>query len=96
VMPFGVYHPIQAILPHAALMAMMILFFVAEATVLAIGVLALRKTKHRLSAAWVPTLMFYHPLATVSAYKALWEMITRPFYWDKTSHGHFDESKSKG
>ena len=30
-------------------------------------------------------------MATFAAGKALWELITRPFYWDKTSHGIFDQ-----
>ena len=37
---------------------------------------------------WVPTLFAYFPLGTLAIYKALWETLTRPFYWDKTQHGH--------
>ena len=29
-------------------------------------------------------------LGAFASYKALWEMLCHPFYWDKTSHGHFD------
>jgi glycosyltransferase XagB len=45
----------------------------------------------RLSAWWVPTLKAYFPLASLAAYKALLELATRPFYWDKTTHGLFDQ-----
>ena len=24
---------------------------------------------------------------SIAAYKALWQLITKPFYWEKTSHG---------
>jgi glycosyltransferase XagB len=41
---------------------------------------------------WVLSAYFYFPLATFAAYKALYEVVARPFYWDKTSHGHFDLS----
>jgi hypothetical protein len=30
---------------------------------------------------------FYGPLAAVAAYKALYELIVKPFFWDKTAHG---------
>lgn len=39
---------------------------------------------------WVPTLHAYFPLATLAAWKALYELVTRPFYWDKTAHGVVD------
>ncbi len=34
-----------------------------------------------------PTSYFYFPLATIAMYKALYEVLTHPFYWDKTHHG---------
>jgi len=36
---------------------------------------------------WVPTLTLYHAMATAAAVKAAVEIVTRPFFWDKTSHG---------
>ncbi|MBR9842724.1 MAG: glycosyltransferase, partial [Rhodobacteraceae bacterium] len=41
---------------------------------------------------WVFTLGAYFPLATLAAYKALYELITNPFYWDKTAHGKTHEA----
>lgn len=32
-------------------------------------------------------MMFYFTLGTVAAYKALWELVRAPFFWDKTQHG---------
>jgi hypothetical protein len=52
----------------------------------------MRRTRHRLTPLWVPTMILYYPLATLAAYKAAWEMLVQPFYWDKTSHGEFDQA----
>jgi hypothetical protein len=30
---------------------------------------------------------FYWLLHSVAAYKALWQLITKPHYWEKTAHG---------
>jgi cellulose synthase/poly-beta-1,6-N-acetylglucosamine synthase-like glycosyltransferase len=90
--PFGLDHPLLAVLPPAAVWAMIAIFLLSEAVNLAVGIIGLRRTRHRLSAWWVPTMKLYFPLATVAAYKALVELVTRPFYWDKTSHGLFDHA----
>jgi hypothetical protein len=88
--PLGVPHPMVTALSPAAFTALYLTFFATTALTIAFDIAALRRTGHRLSPLWVPTLIFYHPLASFAAYKALWEMLTRPFYWDKTSHGLFD------
>ena len=36
---------------------------------------------------WVPTLPFYWTLGAVAAWKAVFEMVWAPYYWDKTMHG---------
>ena len=33
----------------------------------------------------------YYPLGVLAAYKALWELVVDPFYWDKTQHGQAEE-----
>ncbi len=68
----------------------MAVFILSEVANLAIGIVGLRRSGHQLSAWWVPTMKLYFPLATLAAYKALAELVTRPFYWDKTPHGLFD------
>ena len=30
---------------------------------------------------------FYAPLGEIAAYKALYELVLKPCYWDKTTHG---------
>ncbi len=89
-LPFGVAHPLAAAMGPAVLHAMIALFLLSEIVNIALGVIALRRSGHRLSPLWVPSLHLYFPLAVLAAYKGLWEMLARPFYWDKTRHGIFD------
>ena len=87
---FGLHHPVGDLLPAIATQGLAWLFFTTELITIATGVLGLRRTSHKLSLLWVPTLQIYYPLAALASYKALLEVITNPFYWDKTSHGIFD------
>ena len=32
----------------------------------------------------------YFPLGCLAAWKAIYEVVAKPFYWDKTQHGVFD------
>ncbi|MFM7444711.1 MAG: glycosyltransferase [Tabrizicola sp.] len=89
-LPFGFDHPLYAALPWAAVWAIAGAFFLSEATNILVGALGLGRTKHSLSRIWVLTLKVYYPLASLAAYKGLLELATRPFYWDKTTHGLFD------
>jgi hypothetical protein len=78
------------VLPPVAFWAMIAAFLMSEAANLAVGIVGIGRTRHRLSPLWVLTMKLYFPLATIAAYKALMELVTRPFYWDKTTHGLFD------
>jgi cellulose synthase/poly-beta-1,6-N-acetylglucosamine synthase-like glycosyltransferase len=89
---FGVPHPLSAVLPTAAIWAIAGIFFLSEATNIFVGALGLSRTRHDLSLLWVLTLKVYYPLASLAAYKGLLELATRPFYWDKTTHGLFDHA----
>lgn len=90
-LPFGVAHPLAALAGSAALMALVVAFLAAHAAQLAIDLVAVSAPRHRHLRRWAPTLYFYHPLATLAAAKALWELVVRPLYWDKTAHGLFDD-----
>ena len=55
----------------------------------------LRALAHRRSLRmwpWIIALGAYFPLATLAAYKALYELITNPYFWDKTAHGKTAEA----
>lgn len=79
-------------LPVGLAAALGFVFVLSEVINLAVGFRATATARHRPLRLWVPTLYFYYPLATFAAYKAAWEFLTRPFYWDKTAHGMIDES----
>ena len=90
--PLGVHHPVAAALSPAMFTTLWLTFLATEVVSIAFGIAGLSRTQHQLSPFLVPTLIFYHPLASLAAYKGTWELLTRPFYWDKTSHGHFSQS----
>lgn len=88
--PLGFQHPLVTALPASAFVVLYVSMFAITALTIGFDILGLRKTRHKLNPLWAATLVAYHPLAAFAAYKALWELLTKPFYWDKTSHGHFD------
>jgi len=87
---FGFAHPLDGVLPPGAMTVLTALFVMAETVTIAVGLWAVRGPGHRHLMKWVPTLHAYFPLATLAAWKALYELVTRPFYWDKTAHGVVD------
>lgn len=86
----GLPHPLRAVVPEAALAALAGLFVLSETVSILVGIWAVRGPGHRHLVAWVPTLHLYFPLAALASWKALHEAVTRPFYWDKTTHGLLD------
>ena len=87
--PFGVPHPVAGILGPDLFRLLWLTFFATEGLTIAFGIAGAARTAHGLSPLWVPTLSLYHPMATASAWKAAREMLTKPFWWDKTTHGQF-------
>ena len=55
-----------------------------------LSILAVSEKRHRHLMWWVFTLPLYFPWGVVAAYKALYEFVFSPFYWDKTAHGLYD------
>lgn len=90
---FSLPHPIGGLLTEPIVLGFMAVFLLSELVSMAAGFLALRATEHRSLRAWLPSLHGYFPLAVLAVYKALWELVYAPFYWDKTAHGfHLAES----
>jgi len=85
----GVAHPVMAGAPPTIITVAVALFILSELVTMGVGIYAVRHDKHRHLMPWVPTLYFYFPLAALASYKGLFELLTRPFYWDKTAHGVF-------
>lgn len=88
--PLGVPHPVITALPPGLYQALFGLFLFTEVLLIALTLVAMRLTPNRLSPLWAPMLHFYFPLGSLASYKAIRELIDRPFWWDKTSHGQHD------
>jgi len=88
----GLPHPVAAYLPWGGVVAISTLFVLGEGLSITFGILGLHRSRQGISKLWVPTLHIYNPLGALASYKALWEVMHKPFYWDKTSHGHFDNT----
>jgi len=83
----GLDLPLARAIPAGTGTAVLAILLGCEAVNIGINLAALGDRRHRPLRPWVFTLGAYFPLATLAAYKAIWEMLVRPFYWDKTTHG---------
>jgi cellulose synthase/poly-beta-1,6-N-acetylglucosamine synthase-like glycosyltransferase len=84
----GLPHPLDPLLPRSVLVNFGLLFLMVEVITILVNATAVSGPRRRHLLFWVPTLHFYYPLGAIAAYKALYELIAQPFYWDKTQHGH--------
>ena len=93
---FGLPHPLRAPLETSvgswAIAGLFGLFVASEALSIFVGMRAVSGAKHRHLMPWVPTLHFYYPLGCLAGWKAIYEVVAKPFYWDKTAHGLFVEA----
>jgi cellulose synthase/poly-beta-1,6-N-acetylglucosamine synthase-like glycosyltransferase len=84
---FGVTHPVAETLGTPAVWSLIGLFVTTEVLALTMGLIAVSRPEHRHLLPFVPTMMFYFGLGALAAYKAIWELVRAPFFWDKTQHG---------
>jgi len=91
--PLGVGHPLQAVVSTTTLLTLGAVFLLSELIAITVGMFAVSDRRHRFLMAWVPTMHFYFPMGTLAAYKAVYELLTQPFYWDKTTHGVFERTE---
>ncbi|MDE3237789.1 MAG: glycosyltransferase [Paracoccaceae bacterium] len=87
----GLPHPLAG-LPPWEMLGLTALFVLSELVNIVVGMIAVSGPKHRFLIAWVPTLIAYFPLGALAAYKGAWEVLGKPFYWDKTPHGALSPS----
>lgn len=92
----GLGHPLQPALGLGGSLLLGAAFVLSELVNSAVALLAVWRGRHAGLRVWVPTLHLYFPLAALAIYKALWEVATRPFYWDKTAHGLHDGAPEAG
>lgn len=83
----GLPHPLSQIAPWGVVVAFAVAFLLCEiATIIALA-LSVATPRHRDLIWWVPLMHLYFPLSAFACWKAIAELTTRPFYWDKTAHG---------
>jgi cellulose synthase/poly-beta-1,6-N-acetylglucosamine synthase-like glycosyltransferase len=58
-----------------------------QAIMLTIAVIVAKDSGRRGLMVWVLALPFYWPLGAIAAYRAIFEVFYKPFYWHKTEHG---------
>lgn len=62
-------------------------FLTCEAVNIGLHLFAVRRPQHRHLMKWTPIMSIYFIMACVGIYKAMYELIGQPFFWDKTQHG---------
>ncbi len=85
---FGLPHPLSDVLSTAQITGLVSVFLLSEAVSILVSLAAVARSPHDGLLLWVPTMWLYFPLGVIAAYKALYELVVKPFYWDKTAHGH--------
>lgn len=75
-------------LPGWALPALTGLLLASLLINLTVAALGARRAGKPWLALWAPLMIPYFLLATLAAWRGLGELISRPHYWDKTTHGH--------
>lgn len=84
---FGLDHPATAIFSANAIFGLTLLMIGAELLNISVTLFALKSCTHRGLFRSLPLMLFYMPMGSIAAMKALYELIFDPFYWDKTAHG---------
>ncbi|QIZ82473.1 glycosyltransferase [Thalassovita gelatinovora] len=83
----GLPHPLTVFIAPDLLRATSYAFFTVEICSFVYAIRAVSGPEHRHLWPWIPTVHLYFPLGVFAAYKALFELVFQPFYWDKTKHG---------
>ncbi|KUJ86216.1 glycosyl transferase [Ruegeria marisrubri] len=91
----GLPHPLGSVLPPQVVTALAGLIVLAELINIAVGLTAVASKQRRFLIPWVPTMMLYFPFGVIAAYKALWELAIKPYFWDKTRHGQAAEDHAE-
>lgn len=88
VLYFGYPHFITHALPPDRLRLIMAAFMLTWFSSLAVYIVAVSGARHRHLIPWTLGMSVYLALGTLAIYKGAWELVRKPFYWDKTQHGH--------
>lgn len=89
VKPFGVAHPLDSVVGPMGYGVLATVFVASVVLSLALAVHATGAAHLRHLRPWILLSEVYFLLATISAWLAAVEMLVRPFWWAKTTHGQF-------
>ena len=91
----GAPHWMQSTMPPEIVTKLMFIFIVMWFASTTIYIIAVSGKEHRHLIPWTLLMSAYMALGTLAIYKGAWELITRPFYWEKTAHGHSADTQSQ-
>ena len=95
-LPFGLPHPLAGLIPWWMFVVLGTVLLATELLNVAAQALAVTAPRHRWLIKWVPLMQLYYPLGAVGSWKAVLELVARPFFWDKTAHGVFGPDHAGG
>lgn len=83
----GLPHPSAGVVPPVLISFAIIALVFFELLGIFIAATAAFASGRPSLAIWAPCLSFYFMMGVFAVYKALYELLFHPFYWDKTCHG---------
>lgn len=92
VKPFGIWHPLDAVLSPFAYGVLATVMLVGLLGSIAISVYACRAKHLRHLRPITPFVEPYYLFGTIAAWIGLFELMVKPFFWAKTTHGNFGAS----
>jgi cellulose synthase/poly-beta-1,6-N-acetylglucosamine synthase-like glycosyltransferase len=78
---------LEVFFPMPVLLISTVNLLVGNSFLIYLSMLAAAKRHHSSLLASALTVPAYWLLMCIAAYKGLWQLITRPFFWEKTTHG---------
>lgn len=83
----GLPHPLDPFVSRSLMISLGTIFLVIEVINITIYASSVADPRHKHLLIWTPSMHFYTPLGAIAAYKALYELAIKPYFWDKTQHG---------
>ncbi len=81
---------VDAVFPPPTLILSLLNLLVGNAIMIYLNVLAVFKRRQYGLTIYALTNPLYWVMHGIASYKALWQLVTNPFYWEKTTHGLSD------
>ncbi|OAN73042.1 hypothetical protein A8B78_19250 [Jannaschia sp. EhC01] len=93
--PFGVWHPLDSVLSPAAYGALAAVMLTGLFGSIAISLYACRAKHLRHLRPISPLVEPYYLFGTIAAWIGLFELMAKPFFWAKTTHGGFGANQAE-